>query len=101
MDLDFSLPPWLCLVDACLGLEEFHGAAEDAYDSRTEFPCPFCSEAFDVISLCFHIDKKHPWEYRKGVIAIDYFMRFWYSLYWKNGSGIITNLGNVLIGNCF
>lgn len=56
--------------DACLGLEEFHGAAEDAYDSRTEFPCPFCSEAFDVISLCFHIDKKHPWEYRKGACPI-------------------------------
>lgn len=62
----------LFLVDACLGMEEFHGVAEDDYDSWTEFPCPFCSEAFDVVSLCLHIDKKHPWEYTKAVIAIDY-----------------------------
>ncbi|XP_042421062.1 protein DEHYDRATION-INDUCED 19 homolog 2-like [Zingiber officinale] len=62
-----TLPP---LYDACLGMEEFHGAAEDDYDSLTEFPCPFCSEAFDVISLCLHIDKKHPWEHTKGACPI-------------------------------
>ncbi|CAN1219674.1 Protein DEHYDRATION-INDUCED 19 homolog 3 [Linum perenne] len=27
---------------------------------REEFPCPFCSDYFDIVGLCCHIDDEHP-----------------------------------------
>ncbi|XP_020529783.1 protein DEHYDRATION-INDUCED 19 homolog 3 isoform X2 [Amborella trichopoda] len=33
---------------------------------RAEFPCPFCSEVFDIVSLCCHIDDKHSMEARNA-----------------------------------
>lgn len=36
-------------------------------DVREEFPCPFCSEYFDIVGLCCHIDDKHPVEANNGV----------------------------------
>lgn len=46
-----------------MGFEEFEG--DD--DIREEFPCPFCSEYFDIVGLCCHIDEEHPIEARNGV----------------------------------
>ncbi|RZC55463.1 hypothetical protein C5167_014320 [Papaver somniferum] len=47
--------------------------AYEEYDSddepvlpMTEFPCPFCSEDFDIIGLCCHIDDEHPVEAKTG-----------------------------------
>lgn len=36
-------------------------------DIREEFLCPFCSEYFDIVGLCCHIDEEHPMEARNGV----------------------------------
>lgn len=47
-----------------MGFEEIDG--ED--DIREEFPCPFCSEYFDIIGLCCHIDDEHPVEAKNGVL---------------------------------
>lgn len=33
-----------------------------------EYPCPFCSEDFDLVGLCCHIDEEHPVEAKSGVI---------------------------------
>ncbi|XP_077214550.1 protein DEHYDRATION-INDUCED 19 homolog 2-like [Tasmannia lanceolata] len=52
--------------DLYLGFEEIDG--ED--DSRSEFPCPFCSEDFDIVGLCCHIDEEHPIEARNGVCPV-------------------------------
>ncbi|URD90996.1 hypothetical protein MUK42_26819 [Musa troglodytarum] len=57
------------LVDECLVLDEFDGASEDD-DSRAEFACPFCSEEFDLIGLCCHIDDEHPDESKDGVCPV-------------------------------
>lgn len=46
-----------------MGFEELEG--DD--DIREEFPCPFCSEYFDIVGLCCHIDEEHPIEARNGV----------------------------------
>ncbi|CAK9154644.1 unnamed protein product [Ilex paraguariensis] len=35
-------------------------------DIREEFPCPFCSEYFDIVGLCCHIDDEHPIEAKNG-----------------------------------
>ncbi|XP_038716780.1 protein DEHYDRATION-INDUCED 19 homolog 3-like isoform X4 [Tripterygium wilfordii] len=35
-------------------------------DIREEFPCPFCSEYFDIVGLCCHIDDEHPMEAKNG-----------------------------------
>lgn len=37
-------------------------------DIREEFRCPFCSEYFDIVGLCCHIDDEHPVEAKNGVI---------------------------------
>ncbi|XWS42345.1 hypothetical protein CRYUN_Cryun16bG0006700 [Craigia yunnanensis] len=52
--------------DMFMGFEEIDG--ED--DIREEFPCPFCSEYFDIVGLCCHIDDEHPVEAKNGVCPI-------------------------------
>lgn len=52
-----------------MGFEEIDG--DD--DMREEFPCPFCSEYFDIVGLCCHIDDEHPMEAKNGVSILHYF----------------------------
>ncbi|GAV66373.1 Di19 domain-containing protein [Cephalotus follicularis] len=49
-----------------IGFEEIDG--DD--DIREEFPCPFCSEYFDIVGLCCHIDDEHPLEAKNGVCPV-------------------------------
>lgn len=49
-----------------MGFEEIDG--DD--DLREEFPCPFCSEYFDIVGLCCHIDDEHPVEAKNGVCPV-------------------------------
>jgi hypothetical protein len=53
-------------ADMFMGFEEIDG--DD--DTREEFPCPFCSEYFDIVGLCCHIDDEHPVESKNGVWTI-------------------------------
>lgn len=55
---------FLWSVDVYLGSEDMDGGEDD---SRPEFTCPFCSEGFDIVGLCCHIDDEHPIEARNGV----------------------------------
>ncbi|PPD97383.1 hypothetical protein GOBAR_DD05596 [Gossypium barbadense] len=52
--------------DMFMGFEEMDG--ED--DIREEFPCPFCSEYFDIVGLCCHIDDEHPVQANNGVCPV-------------------------------
>lgn len=52
--------------DMFMGFEDIDG--DD--DIREEFPCPFCSEYFDIIGLCCHIDDEHPVEAKNGVCPV-------------------------------
>ncbi|KAM2243584.1 hypothetical protein ACFX1S_010389 [Malus domestica] len=52
--------------DMFMGFEEIDG--DD--DIREEFPCPFCSEYFDIVGLCCHIDEEHPMEAKNGVCPV-------------------------------
>ncbi|KAL5786756.1 hypothetical protein ACOSQ2_009148 [Xanthoceras sorbifolium] len=52
--------------DMFMAFEEFDG--DD--DIREEFPCPFCSEFFDIVGLCCHIDDEHPVEAKNGVCPV-------------------------------
>lgn len=51
------------IADPFLGFEEIDGEEE----FREEFACPFCSDFFDIVSLCCHIDEDHPMEAKNGV----------------------------------
>lgn len=57
-----------CNADMFMGFEEIDG--DD--DIREEFPCPFCSEYFDIVGLCCHIDEEHPVEAKNGVLLLVY-----------------------------
>ncbi|KAF5206997.1 Dehydration-induced [Thalictrum thalictroides] len=52
--------------DLYLGFEEID--ADDEH--RVEFPCPFCTEDFDIIGLCCHIDDEHPVEAKNGICPV-------------------------------
>ncbi|XP_024014835.1 protein DEHYDRATION-INDUCED 19 homolog 3 isoform X1 [Eutrema salsugineum] len=52
--------------DTFLGFEEIDGEE----DFREEFACPFCSDYFDIVSLCCHIDEDHPMEAKNGVCPV-------------------------------
>ena len=51
-------------ADLCIDLEE---EIEDDDESKTEYPCPFCIEDFDLVGLCYHIDEEHPIEAKYGI----------------------------------
>lgn len=53
----------ISVADLYLGFEQIDG--EDDY--RPEFSCPFCSEDFDIVGLCCHIEDEHPIEAQNGV----------------------------------
>ena len=55
-------------VDMFMGFDENDG--DD--DIREEFLCPFCSEYFDIVGLCCHIDEEHPMEARNGVWLLSF-----------------------------
>ncbi|CAL0320951.1 unnamed protein product [Lupinus luteus] len=52
--------------DMFMGFDENEG--DD--DVREEFLCPFCSEYFDIVGLCCHIDEEHPMEAKNGVCPV-------------------------------
>ncbi|XP_061371905.1 protein DEHYDRATION-INDUCED 19 homolog 3-like [Gastrolobium bilobum] len=52
--------------DMFMGFDENDG--DD--DIREEFLCPFCSEYFDIVGLCCHIDEEHPVEAKNGVCPV-------------------------------
>eukprot|EP00268_Persea_americana_P001199 TRINITY_DN103642_c2_g1_i1.p1 TRINITY_DN103642_c2_g1~~TRINITY_DN103642_c2_g1_i1.p1 ORF type:complete len:218 (+),score=34.04 TRINITY_DN103642_c2_g1_i1:409-1062(+) len=52
--------------DLYLGFEEMDVDEEH----RAEFPCPFCTEDFDIVGLCCHIDEEHPTESKNGVCPV-------------------------------
>lgn len=52
--------------DMFVGFDDIDGD----YDIREEFPCPFCSEFFDIVGLCCHIDDEHPLEAKNGVCPV-------------------------------
>ncbi|KAK4768382.1 hypothetical protein SAY87_003523 [Trapa incisa] len=58
--------PWYLHTrsDMSTGFEETDGDDE----VREEFPCPFCSEYFDIVGLCCHIDEEHHIEAKNGVL---------------------------------
>lgn len=53
------------LSDVFMVFEEIDG--DD--DIREEFPRPFCSEYFDIVGLCIHLDKDHQVEAKNGVLC--------------------------------
>lgn len=55
-------------ADMFMGFEEIE--ADD--DIRDEYPCPFCSEYFDIVGLCCHIDDEHPVEAKNGVLSFTF-----------------------------
>ncbi|KAF6171169.1 hypothetical protein GIB67_035126 [Kingdonia uniflora] len=54
------------LEDLYLDFEE-HDEDDEPLE---EFPCPFCSDDFDIIGLCCHIDDEHPVEAKNGVCPV-------------------------------
>ncbi|XP_039005649.1 protein DEHYDRATION-INDUCED 19 homolog 3-like [Hibiscus syriacus] len=52
--------------DLCIDFEEI----EEDDELMTEYPCPYCSEDFDLLGLCCHIDEEHHLEAGYGVCPV-------------------------------
>ncbi|CAI9103481.1 OLC1v1001973C3 [Oldenlandia corymbosa var. corymbosa] len=50
-------------AEMLMGFEEIDVADDDI---REEYPCPFCTDYFDIVGLCCHIDDEHPVEAKNG-----------------------------------
>ncbi|XP_022770863.1 protein DEHYDRATION-INDUCED 19 homolog 3-like isoform X2 [Durio zibethinus] len=50
----------------CIDFEEI----EEDDELKTEYPCPYCSEDFDLLGLCCHIDEEHHLEAGYGVCPV-------------------------------
>ncbi|CAK9135053.1 unnamed protein product [Ilex paraguariensis] len=65
-------PPY----DSYIDVEEFEEYEDDndddEYDDngKSELACPFCSEDFDLVELCCHIDDKHHWEAKSRICPV-------------------------------
>ncbi|KAE8692043.1 putative syntaxin [Hibiscus syriacus] len=44
---------------------------EEDDELMTEYPCPYCSEDFDLLGLCCHIDEEHHLEAGYGAICLE------------------------------
>ncbi|CAI9103480.1 OLC1v1001973C2 [Oldenlandia corymbosa var. corymbosa] len=54
-------------AEMLMGFEEIDVADDDI---REEYPCPFCTDYFDIVGLCCHIDDEHPVEAKNGVCPV-------------------------------
>ncbi|KAK2419044.1 Drought-responsive family protein [Trifolium repens] len=52
------------------GFDENDIVVDDDDDVKEEFLCPFCSDYFDIVGLCCHIDEEHPVEAKNGVCPV-------------------------------
>lgn len=39
-----------------------------------DYPCPFCSDDYDLVELCHHIDEEHQLDSNNGVISIHMYL---------------------------
>lgn len=46
---------------------DFEEEDEDDDDEVDYYPCPFCSDDYDLVELCHHIDEEHQLEATHGV----------------------------------
>ncbi|XP_011007806.1 PREDICTED: protein DEHYDRATION-INDUCED 19 homolog 6-like [Populus euphratica] len=57
------------LSDLCIDFEEIEEEDDDD-DLRTEYQCPYCTDDFDLVELCFHVDVEHYLEAKSGVCPV-------------------------------
>ncbi|KAF9669302.1 hypothetical protein SADUNF_Sadunf14G0093500 [Salix dunnii] len=57
------------LSDLFIDFEDIEEEDDDD-DLRTEYPCPYCADYFDLVELCFHIDEEHYLEAKSGVCPV-------------------------------
>ncbi|OIV95083.1 hypothetical protein TanjilG_21473 [Lupinus angustifolius] len=53
--------------DMFMGFDENDGESDTTAE---EFLCPFCSEQFDIVGLCIHVDDEHPLEAKNGICPV-------------------------------
>jgi len=68
------------LADICIDFEDIE---DDEEELKGDYFCPICSEEFDLVGLCCHIEEEHPLEAKSGVfilliIFIIYYLFFFF-----------------------
>lgn len=56
-------------LGSCIEFEDVEGDDDDD-EMAVEYPCSFCSDDYDLVELCHHIDEEHQLDANNGVISI-------------------------------
>ncbi|KAL1225176.1 DEHYDRATION-INDUCED 19-like protein 5 [Cardamine amara subsp. amara] len=54
---------------SCIEFEDFEGD-DDIDEMAVEYPCPFCSDDYDLVELCHHIDEEHQLDANNGICPV-------------------------------
>ncbi|XP_076950364.1 protein DEHYDRATION-INDUCED 19 homolog 4-like isoform X1 [Bidens hawaiensis] len=57
-------------VDSYIDLEDSEEDEENEDESNMEMVCPYCSDGFDALGLCVHLEDQHPLEIKLGVCPL-------------------------------
>lgn len=97
----FCFAEWLAVVieaaDFCIDFEDIEEDDYEEVKGEYEYPCPFCSEDFDLVGLCCHIDEEHPVEAKSGVINF-FFCLFWFRAI-RNSIFFRPSINSILLRN--
>ncbi|VVB06978.1 unnamed protein product [Arabis nemorensis] len=52
---------------SCIEFEDVEG---DDDDMAVDYPCPFCSDDYDLVELCHHIDDEHQLDANNGTLRL-------------------------------
>lgn len=65
--------------------QQFEELQEDVeeVEIRQDFPCPYCYEDFDIVSLCSHIEDEHSTESRVAVSRLIHVQHSSIALHFK------------------
>ncbi|KAH0922355.1 hypothetical protein HID58_022373 [Brassica napus] len=75
-----------------------HMEVEGEDEFREEYACPFCSDYFDIVSLCCHIDEDHPMDTINGITSWG--LRRWSSYFLEDGRILTSEYSSSLLLSC-
>lgn len=65
------------VADICFDFDELEIEEEDEDEElKGDYFCPLCSEDFDLVGLCCHVEEEHPVEAKSGVLVLLFFFFF-------------------------
>lgn len=80
LELNYVKVMFVCEFADPFSEEDMEGNEE----LRPEYSCPFCTEDFDMVGLCCHMDESHAAETKNEVCFVLFFLRILFCFFELN-----------------